>query len=121
MTTALTLICLGVLTRLVPHPPNFVPMGAIALYAGARLPRRLAWIVPMLAMALSDVVIDGGFDGFLYIGRWVSYATFALVVGLGRMHGGEVKPATRAATSAGRVVAVLPDDELRRLGGAGGI
>lgn len=101
MTTALTLIFLGVLTRLVPHPPNFVPMAAIALYAGARLPKRFAWAIPLLAMALSDIVIDGGFGSFGFAGRWVSYATFALVVGLGRglLRGENVAMPTRFGMS----------------------
>ena len=33
-------------------------MGAMALYAGARLPRRWAWLVPVAAMVLSDLVLD---------------------------------------------------------------
>src|SRR5438132_500688 len=60
MTTALLLVLLGALSRLLPHPPNFVAMGAIGLFAGARLPRRWAWVVPLAAMALSDLVIDWG-------------------------------------------------------------
>ena len=39
MTTAVLLVLLGALSRLLPHPPNFVPLGALALYSGARLPR----------------------------------------------------------------------------------
>ena len=42
MATAVLLVFLGALSRLIPHPPNFVALGALALYAGARLPRRLA-------------------------------------------------------------------------------
>jgi hypothetical protein len=36
MTTAVLLILFGALTRLLPHPPNAVALGALALYAGAR-------------------------------------------------------------------------------------
>jgi len=43
MTTAILLVLLGALSRLIPHPPNFVALGALALYSGARLPRRWAW------------------------------------------------------------------------------
>ena len=49
MTTAVLLVFLGALSRLIPHPPNFVAMGALALYAGARLPRRWAIEVPLAA------------------------------------------------------------------------
>ena len=41
MTTAVLLVLFGALSRLLPHPPNAVALGALALYAGARLPRRL--------------------------------------------------------------------------------
>src|SRR5262245_62076319 len=53
MLTAITLVVLAVVCRLltpVLHGWNFVPMGALALYAGARLPRRWAWVVPIVAM-----------------------------------------------------------------------
>ena len=60
MTTAVLLVFLGALSRLIPHPPNFVALGALALYAGARLPRRWAIAVPLAAMALSDFVLDVG-------------------------------------------------------------
>ncbi len=40
MPTAVALIVVGTLCRLIPHPPNFSPFGALSLYAGARLPRR---------------------------------------------------------------------------------
>ena len=58
MTTAVLLVLLGALTRLLPHPPNFVALGALALYSGARLPRRVAVAVPLAAMALSDLALD---------------------------------------------------------------
>ena len=60
MTTAFFLIVLGTLSRLAPHPPNAVAMGALALYAGARLPRRWAYLVPIVAMAASDLWLDWG-------------------------------------------------------------
>ena len=54
---SLFLIAVGAIYRLVPHPVNAVPMGALALFAGASLPRRWAWIVPVAAMGLSDLVL----------------------------------------------------------------
>jgi vitamin B12 transporter len=52
MTTAVSLILLGAFSRLIPHPYNFVPMGAIALFAGARLPRRHAlWLAVLVVGA----------------------------------------------------------------------
>jgi hypothetical protein len=64
--------------RLVPHPPNFSPIDAMALFSGAYLGRRwLSFVAPLAALLLSDVVL-----GF-YAGMWVQYLTVALVVLLG--------------------------------------
>jgi hypothetical protein len=64
---------------------NFVPMGAISLYAGARLPRRWAWIVPVSAMIASDIVLDLAMPDrpWLEWTRWTIYATFAATTLLG--------------------------------------
>src|SRR5262245_56428806 len=49
-------ILAAALARLVPHPPNFAPIGAMALLAGACFAdRRLASAVPLAAMFLSDL------------------------------------------------------------------
>ena len=61
------LIAACVLSRLIPHPWNFSPIEAVALFAGARFAdRRLALLVPIAAMALSDVVL--GFHGGIPVG-----------------------------------------------------
>ena len=81
MTTAVLLVLLGALSRLLPHPPNFVAMGALALYAGARLPRRWAIAVPLAAMALSDFALDSGTGRAAFSGmRLTIYATFAVII-----------------------------------------
>jgi hypothetical protein len=52
------LILAAAASRLLPHPPNFTPVGAMALFAGACLARRwTAFLVPLAAMAPSDLVI----------------------------------------------------------------
>ena len=55
------LIVVGVAFRLMPHPANFVPVGAIALFGGAVLSTRLALWLPLAIMVLSDLFI--GFHG----------------------------------------------------------
>lgn len=86
MTTAVLLVLLGALSRLLPHPPNFVAMGALALYAGARLPRRWAIAVPLAAMALSDFALDSGTGRAAFSGmRLTIYATFAVIILAGRL------------------------------------
>jgi hypothetical protein len=52
------LVLVAALSRLVPHPPNFTPIESIALFAGAYLlDRRLALIVPIAALMLSDLFL----------------------------------------------------------------
>jgi len=64
--------------RLVPHPPNFSPIDAMALFSGAYLGRRwVAFAAPLAALFLSDLVL-----GF-YHGMATVYATVALVVAIG--------------------------------------
>jgi hypothetical protein len=54
----LFLIALGSAARLLPHAPNFTPIAASALFASIMLQRRpLAPLVPLVAMALSDIVL----------------------------------------------------------------
>ena len=57
LTVALCLVFLAVSLRLLPHPANFAPVAAVALFGGAILPRRLSVVVPVVAMILSDAVI----------------------------------------------------------------
>lgn len=64
--------------RLVPHPPNFSPIDAMALFSGAYLGRRaIAFIAPLAALLLSDAIL-----GF-YHGMGTVYATVGLVVLIG--------------------------------------
>lgn len=73
-----TMILAAALSRLAPHPPNFAPIGALALFGGAQFSdRRAALLVPLAAMLLSDC-----FLGFYSHMEWV-YCSFALIVCLG--------------------------------------
>lgn len=61
--------------RLLPHPPNVSPVAAMALFGGAYFSdKRVAFIVPFLALLLSDLLI-GLHDTMVYV-----YAGFALTV-----------------------------------------
>jgi hypothetical protein len=63
-------------------------MGAVALYAGYRLPRRWAWLVPVSAIVLSDLVLDFGTPRPLFeLSRWTVYATLAATTLLGALAG----------------------------------
>lgn len=54
---AYLLILLGTAARLLPHAANFTPVGAIGLFGGAQLPKRLALALPLVAVFISDLVI----------------------------------------------------------------
>lgn len=97
------MILIAALTRLIPHPPNFSPVEAVALFGGAYFASRwLALAVPLLAMLISDLVL-GLVNGGLYLDYFVSahfgaiYACIALstVLGFG----------LRGKASGGRVLA----------------
>jgi hypothetical protein len=78
--TVAALIVAAAATRLLPHPLNFAPVTAIALFGGAKFAdRRLAFLVPFVAMLLSDLVL-----GFHTTMPFV-YGSFALIVCLGLM------------------------------------
>jgi len=51
------LITLGIAARFLPHPANFAPIGAIAIFSGIYLPKKLAIILPLAAMFFSDIFI----------------------------------------------------------------
>ncbi len=52
-----SLILGAALTRLLPHPPNFTPITAIALFGGTLFPARWACFITLGAMLLSDVAL----------------------------------------------------------------
>ena len=85
--TLLAAILAAAALRLVPHPPNFTPIGAMALFSGAFLGRRgLAFVAPLGAMLLSDAII--GFHwGMLFV-----YSGVALIVLLGWLTLSRVTP-----------------------------
>jgi hypothetical protein len=58
LTSLISVIALLALYRVLPHPPNFTPLMAAALFAGAHFAdKRLAFLLPLLAMLLADLVI----------------------------------------------------------------
>ncbi len=95
------LILLAVASRLLPHPPNFAPVAAIGLFAGATLDRRAAWLVPFAALLLSDL-----FLGFYHpMSMFWNYAGFAacLLLGAGILGRARSLPRFAGATVASSV------------------
>ncbi len=93
---ALSLTVFGAVARLLPHPPNFAPVGASSVFAGARLPAWQAYLVPLAILAATDPIIAAsyGVPAFSLHRLWV-YAAFAISVWIGRR--------VRRTESAGRI------------------
>jgi hypothetical protein len=105
-------VFLAAVTRLIPHPPNFAPMTAIALFGAATLTdKRVAFLMPLLALFVSDVCIEilhrmglMASWGF-YPGMWVTYTAFLLITVMGLLlRHRRSAPTIAAATFAGSVV-----------------
>jgi hypothetical protein len=85
------MIFLAALSRLIPHPPNFAPIGAMALFGAAYYSKRFeAFAIPIISMWISDLVLNNVvygayFDHFVwfYSGSLFTYGSFALIVLLG--------------------------------------
>lgn len=100
------LIIAAALTRLLPQPPNFSPAIAIALFAGAYFAgRRLAMLVPLAAMLVSDLALAATHGGIYlqHMASPVALSVYACIllstllgfglrgrVGSGRVLGGAV-------------------------------
>jgi hypothetical protein len=89
-----SMILCAALSRLIPHPPNFTAVGALALFGGVQLSRRgPAFLAPLGALILSDLML-----GLHPLIPWV-YGSFCLVVGLGMCVPKEAKPCQIALAS----------------------
>ncbi len=83
------IIFLAAFSRLIPHPPNFAPIGAMALFGAAYFSKKyISFLVPILAMWISDIALNNiiysqYFDHFVwfYQGAYWTYASF-IIIGL---------------------------------------
>ena len=81
------------LSRLLPHPPNFTPVGALGLFGAAYFSRKyLAFLLPFLALWVSDLFLNNlvyarlypeFYNGFSWFGNAWTYLSFGLIIGLG--------------------------------------
>ncbi len=76
----ISIIFIAVIARLIPHVPNFAPIAAVALFGGTYLPKKFAFIIPLLAMFFSDIFLGfhstmiyvyGSFVLTTFIGLWI--------------------------------------------------
>ena len=85
--TLALIILLAALSRLIPHPPNFAPIGAMALFGATYFAQRhLSFLIPIIGMWLSDLVLNNViygqyFDHFVwfYDGFYFTYGAFILI------------------------------------------
>lgn len=76
---AIILVLIGVSLRFLPHPPNFTPILAIALFGGFYFSKKIAFILPIVAMVITDVFI-----GYYELKLMAAvYGSFLLCVALG--------------------------------------
>jgi hypothetical protein len=76
---ALAMIVLATALRIAPHPWNFTPIGAMALFSGAIVrDRRLAFFFPLLALFVGDIFV--GFHKLMFL-VYVSFLV-SVVIGL---------------------------------------
>ncbi|MDT3696108.1 MAG: DUF6580 family putative transport protein [Ignavibacterium sp.] len=72
------MISIAAFVRLLPHPPNFAPIAAMALFGGAHYNKKaFAFAIPLLAILFTDAII--GFYPFAFI----VYISLAVIVLLG--------------------------------------
>lgn len=93
-------VVLAVALRLVPHPWNMTPMGALFLFSGAKFQRKsLSIVVPLIVLIFSDIAVTQ----LVYAGQysWVTPFTWCGFVAMGVLGW-----TLRRNSSPGRVVAV---------------
>ena len=88
---AILLVGFAALSRFVPHPPNFAPIAAMALFGGVYLEKRFSFIVPLAAMLISDYFIGfhntmpfvyGSFILIALLGVWLrNHKTLGWIIG----------------------------------------
>jgi hypothetical protein len=82
------LIIVAALSRLMPHAPNFTPIGGIALFGAAHFTKKYwAFIIPAIALWASDLILNNifyaqYFDGFVLFSDsfYWTIAAFAAIV-----------------------------------------
>ena len=84
------LILFASFSRIIPHIPNFTPIGAIALFGGAYLKNKYhAFLIPIASLWLSDLILNNFIFTFysdftwFYPGFLWQYISFTLIIILG--------------------------------------
>ena len=71
------IILIGAFSRIIPHPPNFTAIGAISILGGIYFGKKyLAFLIPILAMLVSDFIL--GYQMTISV-----YIAFLMIIPLG--------------------------------------
>ncbi len=98
--TLVAIVVLAAMARFIPHPFNFTPIAAIALFGGAYFTKRWqALFVPMAAMLLSDTILEITTGWGFHSGMVIVYAAFTLVSVVGMVMLKNVNPARVVSSS----------------------
>lgn len=76
-------VVVSLVMRLIPHPANFVPIGALALISGLYIRSRWGIVVPLLVMVASDLIV--GWHN-LVLFTWGSYLLMGMIGWWVRQH-----------------------------------
>ncbi len=86
---AIGFILVAALSRLLPHPPNFTPIGAMALLGGTYLSKKyLKFILPLAALFLSDIILNNtimrvwypDIEGFIFLTQSMKWVYFSFII-----------------------------------------
>lgn len=81
-------ILIAAVSRIIPHPYNFAPIGAMSIFGAAYFAdKKFAFLVPLFAMFISDLLVNnlifssfyGGFTLFTP-GFWWMYGAIGVIV-----------------------------------------
>ena len=72
------LVVFVVASRLLPHPMNFTPVGALALFSGAYIANKRSWLIPLAVLFISDLYI-GFYSPLVMLSVYVSFAISAVL------------------------------------------
>jgi len=68
----------SVVLRLLPHAPNFAPIGALALFAGLYATRKRLLLTPIIVMLVSDVFV-GFYDWKIMLVVYLGFLAYAAI------------------------------------------
>lgn len=91
ITILIVIILAAAFSRLIPHMPNFSPIGAIGLFGAAYFQKKWqAFLIPLAAVWISDLVINNFFYSdyyasftFFYSGFYWQYGGYLLITSIG--------------------------------------